>query len=254
VTDCRALVSRWLAGDLPSDDLKPGREDSGVFRVQGSSGAVILKLWAKPGWRGVARRLSRTSPMRRELRALQILGRAGLAVPGVIGWCDLTGLRSRWTEALLLEDLGECTRAMVHTRQLVEAGREQELATYMAEVLDLTEGVLRCGIIDTDHSMQNLVATPDGRAVRLDFEIARVAPLGVMSSRELGETLAHLIGSFAFAIQPEVHRATEFARQVQERLRPSRAVLEATSTEIRRMMQVQLEHSGIDTHVPLPWE
>jgi hypothetical protein len=124
----------------------------------------------------------------------------------------------------------------------------------MAEVLDLTEGLLRCGIIDTDHSMQNLVATPDGRAVRLDFEIARVAPLGIMSDRELGEALAHLIGSFAFAIQPEVHRATEFARQVQERLRPSRAVLEATSVEVRRMMQVQLDNSGIDTHLPLPWE
>ena len=84
-----------------------------IFPILGSGLAITLATW-----RGLARRLSRTSPMRRELRALELLGDAGLAVPKVVGASDLTPLRTRWTEALLLEDLGECTRAMVHTRQL----------------------------------------------------------------------------------------------------------------------------------------
>jgi hypothetical protein len=252
--ECLELVRRWLAGEVESSELKPDRDDCAVFRVLADRKPVILKLWSKPGWRGRARRWSRTSPMRRELRALERLGAAGLAVPRVVGACGLGRMRSRWTEALVLSDLGDCTLAMVHTKMLARSGRERELHQYLTEVLDLTEGMIRCGIVDSDHSLQNLVATPDGRAVRLDFELARVAPLGIIGKRQLGVALAHLIGSYAYAIQPDVHRATEFARQLQERLRPPPAVLAAISAEVRWMMRRQLDAKGIDTRVPLPWE
>lgn len=251
---CEAIVDDWLAGRLESEELKVDRQECAVFRVQVSDNSIVLKLWKRPGWRGLARRLSRTSPMQRENLALQRLSHARLAVPSPLGFCRIRRRSTPWTEALILQDLGNCTEAIEYTKMLAKSGQEASLERFLDDVLDLTEGMIRCGIIDTDHSFNNLVVTPSGRAARLDFEIAQTSLLNQLGYNAYGLMLARLIGSYAFSIQPEVERAYNFAQKLRTRLNPPMKVLKQVSREVGAMMDKQRLTVGIDTRVPLPWD
>ena len=89
-------------------------------------GSVVVKLWARPGFRGTVRQMLRTGPLDRELRILHHLHRFGVKVPEVLGSCKLGLAQVPYTEALVLEDLGRVGTAMDHLKRLLRERSGQE--------------------------------------------------------------------------------------------------------------------------------
>ena len=251
---CEQWVREYLEGAREAEELKRDGTESLVLRLRGGTVSAIVKLWSRPGWRGSLRTLTQTSPKERELRALTALDMAGLPVPKVLGSCRIARSDTPWTEALFIEDLGKCRPAVGHIKTLIRSGRIAALEEFLDQVLALTRKMLACGVIDTDHSFVNIVTTDDEKLYRIDFEIARVARPGRIRNRDLGTILGNLIGTYTFAIQPDVQRAEQFAQKLQDQLAPADAALRIAAQRVHSMLVQQHLRSGIDTQITLPWE
>jgi hypothetical protein len=240
-----------VSGEFPHEKLKE-ESDALTLRLHlPADDSVIVKLWQRPGARGVLRRLTRTDPASREHHALERLHRSGIPVPLPLGISriEIDGLP--FTDAFFLQDLGPCQTALHHLQLLIRAGHERAVAGFLDEVVELTAAVVEARVIDTDHHLNNMVVTAEGRLVRLDTELARAyrsPPAG-----PYGEMLGRLVGSLVFAVQPEVERAIGFAESLTRRLEPGDAVLRAASAQVERMLAGQRRHRGLDTQVALPW-
>ncbi len=230
--------------------LKERSGDCRVVRVRDTDGnSAIVKLWNRPGVAGMLRRLTGTGSMTREKQALERLAAAGLRVPKVLGFERLESAELPFTDALVLEDLGECVTALEHAKALSRLQKDAELARFLGQVVDLTVGMLEAGISDRDHSFNNVVATSGGDAARLDLEIARADT----SDRAIGDMLGRLLATLVFALQPDVEPVTRFASALRERISPSARALARARAKMEEMLAVQWRDRGIQTRVELPW-
>jgi tRNA A-37 threonylcarbamoyl transferase component Bud32 len=237
---------------LASQKLKE-RNDASTLRVQiESDSTVIMKLWKRPGIAGHLRRATGTDPGGRESRALARLLEAGIAVPAPLGTASFVLAESEFTDALFLEDLGSCETAFEHLKSLIRMGEEARVERFLGEVVEMTAAIVERDIIDTDHSLNNLVVTARGELVRLDTEVAR--QLSGRPARPYGSMLGRLIGTFIFAVQPDLERVGPFARALVERLDPEPAVLLEASAQVARMLEGQRCNRSLDTRVTLPWD
>ena len=247
----RQLVLGMERGDHVREKLKE-RADSMTLRLWiDPETPVIVKLWSRGGFAGRIRRLTGTDPARREARALTSLLDAGIAAPAPLGVSVLGSEADHFTDALFLEDLGSCDTAFEHLKRLIREGEEERVVDFLDEVVEITGTIVERGIVDTDHSLNNLVVTEDERLFRLDTELARrsrhaTKPYGVM--------LGRLLGSFVFAVQPDLGRVPGFAGRLKRRLDPSPRVLREASAQVQRMLASQRERKSLETRVTLPWD
>ena len=65
--------------------------------------------------------------------------------------------------------------------------------------------------------------------------------------------LGRLLGTHAFATQPEAERTGRFAERLVEALEPEKKVLEIAEQQVRRMMDKQSRETGFKTEVAFPW-
>lgn len=215
--------------------------------------AVIVKLWNRRGLRGLLRRLSGTTIARREWDALTRLRKDNLGVPEPIACFTLRHRDARHTEVLIEEDLGACRDATEEYKAMLREGRDDEAAAFEEELLRGTEVMLARGLIDTDHRLPNFVVRPDGRPVRLDFELARRVRDPRRHPDELGRMLGALLGSYLFAVQPDVGRARAFAVRLQDRLALDPAVRAVVRARVEAMTARQKQEIGMDTRMDWPW-
>ena len=248
---CGELLEGLATGALEHDVLKQ-EVDSRTLRLHcDPRSSVIVKLWARPGLRGLVRRLTRTDPASREHAALARLQDAGIPVPTPMALYRprIAGIVE--SDAFFMEDLGPCCTALDHLKKLIEAGDEDRVAGFVDSILDLTEAVLAAGILDTDHHLNNMVVTESGRLVRLDTELAR--PVRRRPPALYGEMLGRLTGSMMFAVQPDLDRVVSFARALDRRLALSKEVKQAMSAQVDRMTEHQIRNTGRVTRVDLAW-
>ena len=248
----RELAERVSSGAEEMEVLREVRSDALTARALTREGqSVVIKLWRRAGQRGVARRLTRTSPAYREWRGLRLLYSSGVDVPEPIACFGLRGAGSRYTEALVLEDLGECANAVVHVKELAQCGKEDELRRVEHSLLLTTQRMLKSRLVDPDHGLINFVVLPDGRTVRLDLELARRVLSPSLVPGLQGEMLGNLVGGYTFAVQPEVERVPRFFARLVEIVRPPGRVLRVLRRHVQGMLDTQRRESGIDTRVDL---
>jgi hypothetical protein len=251
--ELEGLAERVSAGEIESVPLRDVRSDGTTVRVTLESNlGVVIKLWTRSGLRGIVRRWTRTGPAIREWRALQRLSGLGVDVPRPLAYCHL-GPRALHTEAIILEDLGNCQVGMQHVKDLLGARRELELEMFESHVIETTATMIRSAILDPDHRITNFVVTAEGRPVRLDLELARCVAYPTLHWRMCGEMLGTLLGSYCFAVQPDTARVTDFARRLVARVRPGSRVLRRCRAVVEEMLETQRLNRGIDTRVDLPW-
>lgn len=229
------------------------RSDVLIARLPGTGGrSVIVKLWNRPTLCGALRRLTFTNTGWREWDTLRRLRGAGLGVPEPLAYVRLRDPRARHTEALIMEDLGSCADLTEHMKRLRQAGGEQALRPVEDELIRATRVMLDARLIDTDHRLPNFVVRPDGRAVRLDFEMARRVRHPHRNTREFGLMLGTLLGSYAFMLQPRTDPLTPFAKRLCEAVRAPAAVLAVARRQVEVMLERQRRENGIETKVSLP--
>ncbi len=215
--------------------------------------SVIAKLWRRPGIRGAVSRLARVNTSYREWRALKLLSGSGLPSPRPLGYFRLRSPAARHDEAILSEDLGECRNATAHVKHLLAANDFDAIARFEAELVSITKRMIEIRLIDTDHRIPNFVVTPVGRLVRLDFELAARVTCLKLSAQRYGIMLGRLVGTYVFAVQPDVVHAVSFAQCLAERLSPPRRVLRHARNEVRRLLDGQYRSTGIASRIKLPW-
>jgi hypothetical protein len=239
----------WRGGEGVQQLLK--RQRALVARVKLAEGqSVIAKLWCSPGIRALIRRKTGTSNRQNSWKALTVLHGAGAAVPRPIGHCEL--LNAPYTEGLLIEDLGECVLGLMHVKTLIREGREQEHERFLDWLLAQTELMLKHGVIDPDHGLHNVLVKSDGRALRIDFEMARLTS-AVGNRTPYGQMLGRLLTSYIFAAQPDLARIASFAGRIEKTLHPQPAVLRQAARYVQEQMDKQRVTMNVDTQVKLDW-
>jgi len=247
------------------DELRAGFENAEViyrrenrivirWRGEPSDESLIIKMWSRPDLKGRLRRLLHISSCDHEWRTLMRLRGVNMAVPRPLGYCRLTPNIAGYTEALFTEDLGECLSATSYLKQLIQTGQEQQVLRFENVMIEMTEQILAARMIDVDHGLVNIVVQTSGRPVRLDFELARLVIWPRLFPTPYGHMLGQLILLHAFAVQPDTDRTTQFAARLRERLRPPRRALARAAIYIRKYIKVQLDNTGIDTRLTLPWD
>lgn len=230
------------------------RPDSAVIRwlAPHSNGSIIAKMWARPGLRGHFRRLLRILPCHYEWRNLRRLEVAGVPVPHPLGFCGVVPAISGYTDVLFMQDLGDCVPAGEYLKRLIRSSSDMQSIMFENVIIDMSDKIIRAGMIDTDYGMNNIVVTSDGRTVKIDVELVRRVFWPNFFPRMYSLMLGRLIGLHAFAVQPEVVRTVDFAERLYARLKPSARVRELTNGYVQKLLLDQFRSCGIDTRVELP--
>lgn len=215
--------------------------------------SVIVKFWRRPGIRGTVSRLARVNTSYREWRALRLLSGSGLLSPCPLGYFRLRSPAVRHDEALVSEDLGECRDATAHVKHLLAANDFDALVRFENELVSITKRMIEIRLIDTDHRISNFVVTPEGRIARLDLEHAVHVTCLKLSAQRYGIMLGGLVGTYVFAVQPDVVHAVSFAQCLAEQLSPPRRVLCHARKEVRRLLDGQYRFAGIASRIELSW-
>lgn len=243
------------AGRIAAETLKERPNDVVILRTPRADGTpVIVKLWNRPGLWGSWRRLTGTNTGWREFDALRRLRRAGLAeLPEPLAYLRLRGPDVRHTEALIQSDLGTCGDATEHVKAVRRSGGDEALRACEDEIIRVTRVMVDAGFIDTDHRLPNFVLRPDGRLVRLDFEMCRPVRRPRRAVRDLGLMLGTLTGSHAFALQPDTRPLRSFAERLAAAVQAPPAALAVARRRVAAMLERQRREAGIVTEVELPW-
>src|SRR5882762_2174892 len=110
----------------------------------------------------------------------------------------------------------------------------------------MTALMLKHGVVDPDHGLHNVLVGRDGRPVRIDFEVAKVIG-GAIGQRPIyGDMVGRLLTSYVFAAQPDSARIQQFAKRLEEALRPPRPVLERAANYVRE--QLAKQSATMDVH------
>ena len=136
---------------------------------------------------------------------------------------------------------------------MLREGRTADAEAFEEEVLRATEIMLARGLIDTDHRLPNFVVRPDGRPVRLDFELARPVRDPRRQVEALSVMIGTFLGSYVFAVQPDVARAQAFARRLAERLYLPAEVRRRAAARVQAMLERQQREGGPATRMELTW-
>lgn len=224
--------------------LRRRGEDVLIARaVTEKAGTVIVKCWNRRGPRGTLRRITRTNIGWREATALRRLERLNTPAPRCLAYVTLPK-GARHTEALLSSDLGVCRDSTDFFKARIKADPEAR-AAFNRTLIDITRNMVSQGLLDPDHRLPNIVITPENRAVRIDFELCIPVRTPRLHPRLLGDMLGVFLGSYVFAVQPDLNLASDFARELLREIAPSPRTLRRAQQTLNAMVERQQRETGL---------
>lgn len=255
------LKSEWelfarrisLANPDSIDLIRDRGSDVRIARGIGLNGhSVVIKLWNRHGWRSWIRRITMSTPSAREWRGLKNMQSAGLYSPEPL--CRLDVIRcAAHTEAVIMQDLGKCSNAVDHLKDLIAKGDIVGEASFVEEIIVITQKMINSGFLDIDHSLPNFIASPSGKPVRLDFELIARRPWPKIWYKKYGLMVGQLIGSYVFAVQPDTKRVKAFAHRLREVLKLPTPVLSIAEEQVDVFLATQKNTNGIDIRIENLW-
>lgn len=256
-TDWRQLAVATGQGSVPGIQiLKERGNDVRVARVPHPSGngTVVVKLWNRRGLRGWLRRITRSNIGWREYAALRFLEPLRVGTPKPLAYLVLRDARTPYTEAMVSADLGECQRALAVFKDLLAAGDESRVRAFESALIESTAGMLAVGLVDTDHRIPNFtVPAGSEKPVRLDFELCRRVRCVAWHPHAVGLMLGTLLGTHVFAVQPAVHKTTDFAARLQTAVRATPRVQRIARARVAEMLGTQSRERGVEVSMPELW-
>ena len=222
-----------------------------VRRLAEDGTPVIVKLWARPGWKGMARRVLGQTAARYEFRNLRMMERLGVPAPRAFAYGRAGPNAHGYTDAMVMEDLGQIEVAGDYLKARVQAGDEAAVTHFEDEVIRMTGILARARIIDFDHSMVNIVVK-DTDPIRLDLEKARRVPWIGLRPGLYGKMIGQLLATYVFAVQPDMDRAARFAEKLFAEIRPAPGIVKLAQAHVDKQMKRQKDGRGIDMALVLP--
>ena len=225
-----------------------------VFRFHQSNApnTFIVKMWSRPGIKGLLRRWSQTGSCDYEWRNLVAFESMGVPSPKPFGRYRLPLQKGKYTDAIFMEDLGQCTPSMDYVKSLIASGKLDQLNQFEQQLIEITARIVEGGMVDTDHGLVNTVIRESGQPVRLDLEMARKPYFMGLAWDAYGRMIGHLLATYTYAVQPQTDYTTSFAARLIDQIRPPKRVLKRANRYIKQAMAYQLKTRGVDTTVTLP--
>lgn len=249
--DARRLIAETCR-DLEAAEVVSKRDFRLVVRARTAAGApAIVKLWSRPGPKGALRRILGQTAARYEFRNLKFMERLGLPAPRALAHGRAAPNPQGYTDAMAMEDLGDCETATQYLKRTIAAGDEAAVTRFEDEVIRMTGILTRARVIDFDHSMVNIVVR-DGAPMRLDLEKARRLPWIGLRRGLYARMIGQLLGTYVFAVQPDTDRAARFAARLFDEIRPSPAVVAGAQAHLDAMLRRQKDGIGMDVALRLP--
>ena len=240
--------------DGTSVTLLRDRRDSAIMRVCcDDQSTVIMKFWARRGWRAVLRGWSRTTPSWREWTALHQLWARHVPIARPLARFSIDCQSGRFSEALVIEDLGIVQTAHHELKEAIARGDRALASLIEDDVVALTARIVRAGVLDPDHSVVNMLCLPGGQLRRIDFELARLVSATSRRPALYSQMIARLVGSFVFTVQPDLERAAQFSMRLAEELSPPLRVLQSAQSMIDAELERQRTSKGIDFRLTVDW-
>jgi hypothetical protein len=254
-------IERLVCGHLEA--VSRGEDDSvvhsrnrnrgGLMRGSLPSGeAVVVKFWRIRNAKERLKRFFRVSNGQREWEIHTAVYAVGVPTPKPIGFCRHLTSPTGHFEAMAIADLGETTRVLEYLKTLIEEGSEEAVSQCERALIKITSGLIRMGVVDIDHQLNNFLVDINGGFFRVDFECARQSGWLRSGRKHLVEMLARFLLSHTFVVQPDTDRTISFAERLYEVLaidRPARALI---SERVKAMLEVQRLSCGIHSAVVLP--
>ena len=160
---------------------------------------------------------------------------------------------AEFTDALLVEDVGDRKLAMTLIKEMIGSGLNVQCEKFEDYVLEMTARIGRAGIVDPDHGFHNMLATEANEAIRIDFEVARNVLAPRWAPRLYSQMLGRLLTTYTYSVQPDSERAFRFAVRMAETMRPSRWVLKQVRAYLLTALARQRQEIGLDMRVNLQW-
>ena len=231
----RDIIQAVAMGEVKAERLRDRRRDCLVVRVPIVDQCVVVKLWKRRGIRSALRNFSRTGNRHREWKALKFLSTQGMNVPRPLDHFRLQHVGSPFTEALVMQDMGNCVRAVNFLKCLFHEDRVQERLDFEAEVIEMTQQLI-CGygFLDTDHHLNNIVVQPNGRLARLDLELARRVKYPRAFPKTYRQMIESLVHSYVIACEANMEPVRDFNERLLDRLQLSSSLRIVASGPIQR--------------------
>jgi hypothetical protein len=204
---------------------------------------VIVKCWNRRGIRGSLRRLTRSNIGWREATALRRLEQLKTPAPRCLAYLELPH-NAPHTEALISTDLGPCRDSTEFFKEHIKSDPEARTA-FNQTLIEMTQHMIQKGLLDPDHRLPNIVITPDNQAMRIDFELCIPVRCPRLHPGLHGDMLGVFIGSYVFAVQPDLDLARVFARDLFKKLAPSPQVVRRAQHTLNKMVERQQTDTGI---------
>lgn len=211
---------------------------------------AVVKLWARGGLKGAARRTLGLTSAHYEWRNLKRMEALNIPAPRSIAYCNAPPNRHGFTEAMAMEDLGDCELAQAYLKKCIRRGDEEAVERFEAELIRMTGILVRARIIDFDHSMVNIVVKTSD-PIRLDLEKARYVPWVALRQGLYARMIGQMLGTYVFAVQPDTDRADRFAQALLAELKPSPSVITRAQAHVDGMLERQRRDTDIDVSLTL---
>lgn len=182
----------------------------------------------------------------------RVVHRAGLNTPRPVGFYRLAVPGNGRCEVMVIEDLGTTERALAHLKQLISEAKETAVLAFENSLIEQTVHLIRAGVCDIDHQLNNFLVSEEARVFRTDFECARRFAFGIMPPNESAKMLARFITGHIHAVQPDVERSVRFTERLYAALQPRAPMKRRVQRYVDANLARQLAHSGIATGVSLP--
>ena len=213
---------------------------------------VIVKAWALRNLRERIKCWLGISNGAREWKMHCRVQQLGLRVPQPVAYSQVVIPSGRY-EIMVVEDLGETTKALQYLKRCLARKDDAEIARLEESVIEMAHLLVRAGVVDVDHQLNNIVLDASNEIVRIDLECARRCRPGRVPTEAYSTMIARLICTHAYACQPDLHLTEAFARTLSDRLQPPAAVLELAEAIINRNLKKQHRRKGIDSRLSLAW-
>ncbi len=215
--------------------------------------SVVVKLWKRQDWKGGVRRFLGLSPAVNEWKLMNRFLDLAIPTPKPYDYCYLPTQFRPYTEAIVMEDLGDLVHCVDYLKSLVRSGDQNQVEQFEQQLIEITKKMVQNQIFDSDHGLVNFVVTEKKELYRIDLEITRQVTIPYLHHRLFAKMIGTLLSSYTFAIQPDTFRTTQFAQKLKKQLNPPKSVLRMAKSHVLQSMKTQYERSHIDTKVDLPF-
>lgn len=245
------LVSAHSRGDVPADVLahRLGRI---TMRAVLPSGSIVLKLWELSDRISRLRQITKWTKGRQEWQILNKLYASGVSVPTPLYFLKLSA-DTPHREALILSDLGDATPLGLYIHHLSKSNNIDAIERLNNTIIDITTHMLKIGITDNDHRLNNFLIGADGRIWRIDFENAAHFSSRIIRGKASGSMLAALIASHAWMCRFTPDETRRFAVGLKDAVRPTQDILVNTRKKALVELQRLEKRSGFKLDMDIGW-